>query len=186
MVLKLVHDWRLRKQGKSLWRSGYSLPKRLSQKEARIATRSALIMVKKFAPEAKSFGNILQVEQNYFSGSAFCGFGESRFSDSYNGCCSNTFSALSEHSPPPLEQALTIYLYWKYFPERFKNRPLFRFKANSRMAALFASINLVSCLVILGMVEISPQLPSGWWLILLVGGFVINLTLGFYHLFKIS
>lgn len=37
-------------------------------------------------------------------------------------CCAFTFDGYTRI--PRLEQSLTIYLYWKYFPKRFKSRPM--------------------------------------------------------------
>ena len=88
---------------------------------------AAVNNVRKLAPELRvtsnSFGNlILELGRHYFTDR-----GCQKLDDSYK-CCSETFD--SEDEIPKIEKALTIYLWWKLFPERFNTRQYLPLKSS--------------------------------------------------------
>lgn len=55
-----------------------------------------------------------------------------------NRCCSNTF--LEDFGVPEVEKALTIYLYWRLFPERFRDRPEYHSQPGEPRTALMGLV----------------------------------------------
>lgn len=81
------------------------------------ARQAAILMVHRLAPEARIYEDTLIVgDYRFRAGSVIGGHGSGY-------CCVYTFAFVrSEQLPPRLEQALTIYLYWKLFRVRFEKR----------------------------------------------------------------
>lgn len=93
------------------------------------AHQRAILMVHRLAPEARIADDGLIVGDWHFRYDSVIG---ARIGESY--CCSFTFVLVHSNPrtgttvlylcPPRLEQALTIYLYWKLFHSRFDARPM--------------------------------------------------------------
>jgi hypothetical protein len=106
---------RLQAQGREMWkdfrRSMRSGPPFGPSPAAR---RKAIDAVRKLAPEASAVGRYSIVAPGI----------EADDRSVNRECCFHTFDLL-DRGIPPLEQALTLYLWKKLFPERYRLRPLY-------------------------------------------------------------
>lgn len=99
-----------------------------------MAERRAWERVAQLAPELVPNGNFLVPKNNdqYDEGYGFVVTenGLKRFPFDIGFCCSETFPG--DDGIPKVEKSLTIYLYWKLFPERFEQRDKYN-PCSSRM-----------------------------------------------------
>jgi hypothetical protein len=108
----------LENQGREMWKDfRRTLAKSNSFAQLPEADKNALRALQRLAPEAVvSRSGFLEAEIRGEGITANCRYVNGK-------CCAYTFG-FYEHGIPPIEQALTLYLWKKLFPMRYRHRPL--------------------------------------------------------------